>query len=108
MNNYIKLRKKLSSEFVKCENCDIMKATQVHHINKDRKNNKRENLTVLCRRCHVSKHFKNVKIPKSKKKTVKIAMTIDEDIYEKFRTYCLSINSNIRKEVSRLMVEAIQ
>lgn len=40
----------------KCECCGAEGRVQVHHINKDRDNNSRENLKVLCRSCHNKVH----------------------------------------------------
>ena len=39
-----------------CEVCGAQGRTEVHHINKDRTDNSRENLKILCRRCHLDVH----------------------------------------------------
>ena len=46
----------------KCEDCGIEGRTEVHHINKDRDNNSRENIRILCRNCHNKVH--DVILPK--------------------------------------------
>lgn len=43
----------------KCQACGSSDSIEVHHIDKDRKNNQKGNLAVLCRRCHKSWHFDN-------------------------------------------------
>lgn len=42
----------------RCEDCGLEDeiVLQVHHIDKNRKNNKLENLAVLCANCHVRRH----------------------------------------------------
>jgi len=41
-----------------CEKCGFenIKALQVHHIDRNRDNNKRENLEILCANCHMIEH----------------------------------------------------
>ena len=39
-----------------CEVCGAQGRTEVHHINKDRTDNSRENIKILCRRCHLDVH----------------------------------------------------
>ena len=50
------LRKRLAvlkrAGFV-CERCDSRIAEEVHHVDGDPANNRPENLTALCRRCHL-------------------------------------------------------
>lgn len=43
----------------KCERCDYDKyeILQVHHKNRDRKNNNLENLLLICPNCHCEEHF---------------------------------------------------
>jgi 5-methylcytosine-specific restriction endonuclease McrA len=43
----------------KCERCGYNKLEilQIHHIDKDRNNNKMENLKLLCPNCHAEEHF---------------------------------------------------
>jgi hypothetical protein len=48
-----------------CEICGLECRTEVHHINKDRKDNTRENIMILCRSCHNKKH--DVILPKKEK-----------------------------------------
>ncbi len=49
----------------KCINCGISEwmgepvPLDLHHIDEDRKNNKKENLTLLCKNCHGIKHKQN-------------------------------------------------
>jgi hypothetical protein len=46
----------------KCEDCGFEGRVEVHHINKDRTNNSRENIRILCRKCHNKVH--DVILPK--------------------------------------------
>jgi 5-methylcytosine-specific restriction endonuclease McrA len=39
-----------------CEVCRTAGRVEVHHINKDRTNNSRENIMILCRKCHNLQH----------------------------------------------------
>jgi hypothetical protein len=39
-----------------CEICSKDGRVEVHHINKDRTNNTRENIRILCRKCHNMQH----------------------------------------------------
>lgn len=48
--SYIKFRKDY------CERCGLAKRAQAHHIDHDRKNNKEENITTLCYKCHTIEH----------------------------------------------------
>lgn len=41
----------------KCEDCVRKKDLQVHHIDKNRKNNKLSNLKTVCRICHWKYHL---------------------------------------------------
>ena len=44
----------------KCEKCDTKKNLEIHHIDKNRDNNSRNNLKVLCKTCHhVGEHKRN-------------------------------------------------
>lgn len=47
-----------SVETPKCENCgfDNILALEVHHIDRNRKNNEIENLSILCANCHKIEH----------------------------------------------------
>lgn len=62
IGNFFRLRKQLLQENTICEECgeDISEVSPyhkcVHHIDHDRTNNVRENLRVLCKRCHQLHH----------------------------------------------------
>jgi len=43
-----------------CNKCSSRKEIVVHHKNKDRTNNSKENLEILCNSCHNSYHKKEV------------------------------------------------
>lgn len=45
-----------------CERCGFedVRALQVHHKDRDRHNNKRDNLEILCANCHMIEHSKIV------------------------------------------------
>ncbi len=49
-------QKKLKAEIGHCLECGSTKYLQVHHIDKDKFNNKDENLKLLCYACHKSIH----------------------------------------------------
>lgn len=51
--------KKLREVEGKCERCGIddIRVLEVHHIDKNRHNNKSENLRVLCANCHLIEHI---------------------------------------------------
>lgn len=44
-----------------CPVCGTKAKLNVHHKNKDRQDNRPENLEVLCPKCHFKEHFKNFK-----------------------------------------------
>jgi hypothetical protein len=46
----------------RCEECGFVGRVEVHHINKDRDNNSRENVRILCKGCHIKLH--DVILPK--------------------------------------------
>ena len=46
----------LKKDILFCEECWSDSQLQVHHIDKDSKNNKIENLQKLCLSCHITKH----------------------------------------------------
>lgn len=60
--HFIHIRKELLSNHPVCERCgkDLSNATRyekcVHHIDHDRTHNDRDNLMVLCKRCHQLEH----------------------------------------------------
>jgi len=44
----------------KCEKCEVKKNLEIHHVDKNRDNNARNNLKVLCKTCHhVGEHSRN-------------------------------------------------
>lgn len=47
-----------------CENCGITdkRVIEVHHIDRDRTNNKLENLKILCANCHLIEHYEERKL----------------------------------------------
>ena len=59
------MEKKLKKEIKNCEICNVSflslpskRYVNVHHIDKNRKNNSRENLLLLCASCHMKEHQK--------------------------------------------------
>jgi hypothetical protein len=44
----------------KCERCSSKKQLCVHHKDRDRKNNKPDNLETICRLCHIEEHREEV------------------------------------------------
>lgn len=61
---------------IKCEKCKLFKATQIHHIDKNRKNNLNSNLMKLCRKCHQKIHHNKIRVGygvrfKNKKKCIR-------------------------------------
>lgn len=52
-----KVREILKRYFIYCEECDIKRAIQVHHKDTDKKNNKLENLMMVCKICHKKIHY---------------------------------------------------
>lgn len=46
-----------------CQICGVNKRLHVHHKDKNRWNNKLENLITLCNSCHLSQHGKNFEKP---------------------------------------------
>jgi len=39
-----------------CDECGLYKATDIHHKDRNRKNNKSCNIKYLCKRCHGREH----------------------------------------------------
>ena len=39
-----------------CEECNKSRARELHHKDKDRTNNRYENIEFLCKKCHLKKH----------------------------------------------------
>lgn len=60
--SYITINKKLRNYLLEtlkgCEICGSRNDLQVHHKNRDRSNNTRENLLLLCKTCHAKEHIK--------------------------------------------------
>lgn len=54
----VKKRRLSISRFNKCIFCDKEKDIEIHHIDKNQKNNKKDNLLVLCIHCHRILHSK--------------------------------------------------
>jgi hypothetical protein len=55
-----KVKERLSSlRGRKCERCtyNIFEVLQVHHKNRDRKDNRPENLELICPNCHFEEHY---------------------------------------------------
>lgn len=49
-----RIQKRISLKGVVCESCRVAPATDRHHIDSDPGNNVRENIALLCRRCHMT------------------------------------------------------
>lgn len=61
--NGIRSYRRIAKEYYevwKCLDCSSSERLEVHHIDKDRTNNKVENLLILCKQCHESRHHKKV------------------------------------------------
>ena len=43
-----------------CEKCSLPSNIQIHHKDRNRKNNNIDNLQALCRKCHASLHHRNI------------------------------------------------
>ena len=52
-----KVSRELKSHIHECEECWSTKKLQVHHIDKNPKNNEISNLQKLCLKCHMEKHI---------------------------------------------------
>jgi len=67
--NYQATDKKIRREIIerdgkKCTICNSFLKIEVHHIDGDKKNNKKSNLITLCRKCHIkvdSEDRKNIR-----------------------------------------------
>ena len=53
---WAKLRDSLKEERRKCQRCGATENLHVHHIDHNTRNNKLDNLVVLCQSCHISYH----------------------------------------------------
>jgi len=51
---------KLLRDLGKCEDCDFndIRILTIHHLDRNRKNNTRKNLMLLCWNCHALRHYK--------------------------------------------------
>lgn len=47
--------------FVKCELCEEVKNIHLHHIDRNKNNNKIPNLILLCKECHQKAHKEDIK-----------------------------------------------
>lgn len=54
--DFIKFRRIIVNKY-ECENCSTEKAVDVHHIDKDKKNNNLKNLLLVCKQCHLDIHY---------------------------------------------------
>jgi hypothetical protein len=54
----IEIKSRSLVKIEKCEICGSNKTLSVHHKDKNRQNNKIDNLMVLCNSCHQKTHFK--------------------------------------------------
>jgi len=56
LNKYRRQKLKVSEN--KCEDCGIddLDVLEIHHLDGNRKNNKMENLAILCANCHKKRH----------------------------------------------------
>ena len=55
-NYYYILQKVVKENFVYCELCFLFMSNEVHHQNKNRKDNQLENLRMVCKWCHLKIH----------------------------------------------------
>ncbi len=60
----------------KCQICGNIKKLQVHHRDRNKKNNKPENLMKICQRCHMKIHIKAGDWGKGKKKSKQVNCNI--------------------------------
>ena len=49
----------MANKCFKCQYKNIPEILQIHHIDRNRKNNKRENVILLCPNCHEEEHYQN-------------------------------------------------
>lgn len=54
---YKKRKEILVTRGQKCEICGLEGYVEMHHKNRDRKNNSDENVILLCKRCHACQHL---------------------------------------------------
>jgi len=54
--SYLKRKEVRNSIKKACETCGTNQKLQIHHINRDRSNNKPSNLKTLCSSCHMKHH----------------------------------------------------
>ena len=55
---WAKKHKFLLRFWIYCSECQKRRAIELHHIDKNRKHNGFENIELLCKRCHLKKHYK--------------------------------------------------
>ena len=80
-----------------CERCGFEGRVEVHHINKKRDDNRRENLMIFCKSCHCKEHGV---IPPKRERTLEIE--IIEMLPRMDGRYKLNPESCITKEIRRL------
>ena len=51
----------MTSHFVHCQKCQTYRDVQVHHLDKNRKNNKVTNFSFLCKSCHEHVHHFSIR-----------------------------------------------
>ena len=61
LNAYPFLRKVRSRFFIMCQSCNKSRGIEVHHKDLNVKNNKLENLIIVCRKCHFKIHKRGKK-----------------------------------------------
>jgi len=47
------------NNFIFCQICNEKKSVEIHHIDKNRENNSKDNLLFICKKCHVRLHYFN-------------------------------------------------
>lgn len=57
-NDYYWWQDNIKSRIITCEKCVRFRASQIHHIDKNIKNNVNQNLLLVCRSCHEDLHHK--------------------------------------------------
>lgn len=83
-----------------CKNCGTVEDVQIHHTDKDTKNNNINNLVVLCQRCHKQEH-KRTNIIKGN--TPVRTFRIDDDTWR----YLIDLAIKEEKTISGLVRDII-